>query len=156
MFRRVNALIERRATRYQQSPLSVRNAVSLIFFASAIVALGSAALMRIFDRDEYPHYGRALWWAVQTIPTVGYGDVTPARASGRIIATFVMLWGIGLLSILTALITSTFVARAARERRQDFAEAADTGPDTKLDEINARLDRIESLLSKDPGGTGGA
>jgi voltage-gated potassium channel len=142
-----NRALERRVSRYQQSPLSVRNAVSVIFISSVIVAVGSAALMRVFDSAEYHHFGRALWWAVQTIPTVGYGDVTPARTSGRIIATFVMLWGIGLISILTALITSTFVARATREREQNVAQGADAAPDAKLDEINARLDRIESLLS---------
>ena len=142
--------VERRVSRYQREPASVRNAVRVIVAASGAVVLVSAALMRLLDHSEYPHYGRALWWAMQTIPTVGYGDVTPAHPSGRIIATVVMLWGIAFLSILTALITSTFVARAAREREKELAESRDDVPDSsvKLDEIGARLDRIEALLSK--------
>jgi voltage-gated potassium channel len=142
--------IERRISRYQQQPVSVRNAVRVIVGASVAVVLASAALMRFIDQSEYPHYGRALWWAMQTIPTVGYGDVTPAHTSGRLIATVVMLWGIAFLSILTALITSTFVARAAREREKELAETHDDPDDpyTKLNEIGSRLDRIEALLSK--------
>jgi voltage-gated potassium channel len=106
--------------------------------------------MWLLDHKEYPNVGRALWWAMQTIPTVGYGDVTPQNPSGRIIATFVMLWGIAFLSILTAVITSTFVARAARERERELLES-DQGthdPLVKLDEIVKRLDRIEAMLAK--------
>jgi voltage-gated potassium channel len=109
--------------------------------------------MRILDRKEYPHYGRALWWAMQTIPTVGYGDVTPQQPSGRLIATVVMLWGIAFLSILTAVITSTFVARAAREHEQEVAATGEPSfdPLAKLDEISARLDRIEQQLARQGG-----
>jgi voltage-gated potassium channel len=142
--------IERRMSRYQREPVSVRNAVRVIVGASVAVVLASAALMFFIDHGEYPNYGRALWWAMQTIPTVGYGDVTPAHPSGRIIATAVMLWGIAFLSILTALITSTFVARAAREREKELAQTHDdpNDPYVKLNEISSRLDRIEALLSK--------
>ena len=56
-----------------------------------------------------------MWWAIQTVTTVGYGDVTPKAVAGRIVGTFVMLEGIAFLAIITAAITSTFVARAGRE-----------------------------------------
>jgi len=146
-------LVERRVSRFQRDPLAVRNAVGVIVTTTGAVVLVSAFLMRIFDRSEYPHYGRALWWAMQTIPTVGYGDVTPQHASGRLIATVVMLWGIAFLSILTAVITSTFVARAAREHEQEVASTGEAlfEPLAKLDEISARLDRIEQQLAR-PGG----
>ena len=68
-----------------------------------------------------------MWWALQTVTTVGYGDVTPSRFSGRIIAAFVMLEGIAFLTIVIAAITSTFVARAAEER--EIREAADEAAD---------------------------
>ena len=58
------------------------------------------------------------WWALQTVTTVGYGDVTPARTSGRIVAAFVMLQGIAFLAILVAAITSTFVAREGASKRK--------------------------------------
>jgi voltage-gated potassium channel len=49
-------------------------------------------------------------WALQTVTTVGYGDMTPARTSGRLVAAFVMLEGIAFVAIIVAAITSTFVA----------------------------------------------
>jgi voltage-gated potassium channel len=145
-------LIERRVSRFQRDPLSVRNAVRVIVSSTAAVVVVSSVLMWTLDHSEYPNLGRAFWWAMQTIPTVGYGDVTPEHVSGRIIATFVMLWGIAFLSILTAVITSTFVARAAREHEREILDVDGDGtpddPWQKLDEIAARLDRIEALLAK--------
>ncbi len=79
--------------------------------------------MRLLDSEEYPTLGVAMWWALQTVTTIGYGDVTPKEPSGRIVAGVVMLEGVALLAITTAVITSTFVTRAARER-----EDADTTP----------------------------
>ena len=46
-----------------------------------------------------------MWWAMQTVTTVGYGDVTPRHTSGRIVAVFVMLEGIAFLTIVIAAIT---------------------------------------------------
>jgi voltage-gated potassium channel len=145
-------LMERRISRFQRNPLSVVNAVRVIVGSTALVVVVSSVLMWLLDHKEYPNVGRALWWAMQTIPTVGYGDVTPADPVGRIIATVVMLWGIAFLSILTAVITSTFVARAAREHERELldAEGAPEDPLTRLDEISKRLERIEALLAKRP------
>jgi voltage-gated potassium channel len=140
--------MERRISRFQRNPLSVANAVRIIVGSTAAVVVVSSLLMWLLDHKEYPNVGRALWWAMQTIPTVGYGDVTPQDPVGRIIATVVMLWGIAFLSILTAVITSTFVARAARERERELVQDAPQDPLAKLDELAARLDRIEKLLAK--------
>ena len=60
--------------------------------------------------------GSGLWWAVQTVTTVGYGDYVPRNVAGRLVATFVMLGGIGFLTVITAAITSSFVARSREER----------------------------------------
>src|SRR5262245_28830311 len=107
--------IERRMSRFLREPVSVRNAANVIVVATAMVVVAGGVLMRVLDDSEYPSIGRGLWWAMQTVTTVGYGDVTPGHTSGRIIASVVMLWGIAFLAILIAAITSTFVARAAME-----------------------------------------
>src|SRR5690349_14848387 len=107
--------------------------------------------MRLADGAEYPNIGRALWWAIQTVTTVGYGDVTPRDVSGRIVATAMMLWGVALLAILTAVITSTFIERARRERQSEDAagEAQEEKHlDARLDDLATRLDRIEQTLSR--------
>ena len=139
-------------SRFLREPVSIRNAVSVIVGGTAVVVGFSAFLMRVFDRSEFAHMGRALWWAIQTVTTVGYGDVTPKHVSGRIIATVVMLWGVAFLAILTAAITSTFVARAAEER-YGMDEEGDVSPeeervDARFDDLVERLDRVERALSR--------
>jgi voltage-gated potassium channel len=93
-----------------------------------------------------------MWWSLQTVTTVGYGDVTPKHASGRLVGAVVMLEGIAFLAIITAAITSSFVARA--EREQAVAEGADEAAfearlDAKFDELTARFDRLEAMLGEE-------
>jgi voltage-gated potassium channel Kch len=144
-------LIERRMTRFLRSPASVRLAANVIVTATALVVAGGGALMWLLDHSEYPNVGRGLWWAIQTVTTVGYGDVTPQNVSGRIIAAVVMLWGIAFVSILVAAITSTFVARAAQERELQEAVGEDEVElrlEAKLDDLSTRLERVEQLLAR--------
>jgi voltage-gated potassium channel len=143
--------VERRMSRFLSEPVSVRNAASVIAVSTTCVVLASAVLMRIIDRDEYPTIGRGLWWAMQTVTTVGYGDVTPERTSGRLVGVVVMLWGIAFVSILVAAITSTFVARAQSERERAGAQAEATAEDReqeRFDDLVQRLDRLEQALSR--------
>jgi voltage-gated potassium channel len=133
-------LLERRMSKFLREPPSVRAAAGVIVTATGLVVLGGGFLMWLLDHNEYPSVWRGFWWALQTVTTVGYGDVTPVERSGRIIGAFVMLEGIAFLAILTAAITSTFVTRAEQER----AEAGKG--EHQLDEVMARLDRIEAAL----------
>jgi len=134
-------------TRFMRAPASVRLAASVIVTATGLVVVIGGVLMRVLDHDEYSNVWVGMWWALQTVTTVGYGDVTPTHTSGRIVAAFVMLEGIAFLSILVAAITSTFVARAQAER-SELQDAEDAGIDARLDELSQRLDRIEAALGK--------
>jgi voltage-gated potassium channel len=144
-------LIERRVSRFLREPPSVRTAAGVIVTATAMVVVGGGVLMWLLDHDEYSNVWVGMWWALQTVTTVGYGDVTPKHTSGRIVASFVMLEGIAFLTIIIAAITSTFVARATAER--EAAEAADDEKaeerlEAALDDLKARLDRIEATLAR--------
>lgn len=83
--------------------------------------------------------------------TVGYGDVAPRDAAGKIVASLIMLEGIAFLAIVTARITSTFVARAARKRLAT-AEEAETDDasriDARFDDLAEQLNRVESTLDR--------
>ena len=79
--------------------------------------------MTLADREDYPSIGSGLWWAIQTTTTVGYGDHVPTTVAGRLIAALVMLFGIGFLTVITAAITSTFVARSQLEAMPRTTEA---------------------------------
>jgi voltage-gated potassium channel len=142
-------LVERRMSKFMRQPPSIRLAASVIVSATALIVVGGGALMRVFDHHEYPSIWLGMWWALQTVTTVGYGDVTPKNVVGRLIASFVMLEGIAFVAIVTAAITSSFVARAEQER--DFAaDAAETAEESRLnarfDELDRRLDGFETLL----------
>lgn len=142
-------MIERRLSRFLREPVSVRNAANVIVVATAVVVVVGGVAMRVLDAHEYPNVWRGMWWALQTVTTVGYGDVTPTHPSGRIVAAFVMLEGVAFVSILVAAITSTFVARAARERRGVDAGDPVSGEDpvqARFDDLAARLDRVEAML----------
>ena len=131
-------LLDRRMAKLLREPPSIRVAASVVVTATALVVVGGGVLMRLVDHREYGNVWVAMWWALQTVTTVGYGDVTPTAVAGRIIGVFVMLQGIAFLTITTAAITSTFIAKAERQRAA--AEASD------YEQIEARLARIESLL----------
>ena len=73
--------------------------------------------MTAIDHKNFTTLGQGLWWSVQTVTTVGYGDLVPTNASGRLVAALVMLLGLAFLAVITAAITSSFVARATEERR---------------------------------------
>jgi voltage-gated potassium channel Kch len=148
-------IIERRMTRFLREPPSVRTAAGVIVTATTVVVVAGGVLIRLLDHSEYSDVWVGMWWALQTVTTVGYGDVTPKEPSGRIIAAFVMLQGIAFLAITTAAITSTFVARASKEReraRDADEDDAELRIEAKLVGIDQRLDRLEKLLqAREPG-----
>jgi voltage-gated potassium channel len=141
--------LERRMSKFLREPPSVRMAASVIVTATALVVVGGGILIRLLDHAEYPTIWVGMWWAIQTVTTVGYGDVTPKHPSGRIVAVVVMLEGIAFLAIFTAAITSTFVARAQRDRfdlELEAAKAEESRTDARFDEIAQRLDQLETMI----------
>src|SRR5436309_10133444 len=86
-------------------PLTARRAARIIasFTLSATIIAG--VVIHFTDKQNFPSIGDGLWWAVQTVTTVGYGDLVPTSTSGRLIAAVVMIGGIGFLTVITAAIT---------------------------------------------------
>jgi voltage-gated potassium channel len=92
--------------------LRPRDAAYLIgtFWTLAVVVLG--VVERLIDPKTLHSVWLGMWWAIQTVTTVGYGDVVPDQTAGEVIAGFLMLGGLSLISVVTAAITSGFVSRA--------------------------------------------
>lgn len=152
-------LIERRMTKFMREPPSVRLAAQVIVTATVLVVVVGGLMMRVFDHTEYHSIWLGMWWVLQTVTTVGYGDLVPKNTVGKILTSLVMLYGIAFLSITTAAITSVFVARAEQERMTGLDAAADAAQDSvdeRFDRIDAQLsqlnDRLDELLRKDPPG----
>src|SRR5215469_8973626 len=100
--------------RIERRGLRPRDAAYLIgaFWATAVIVFGS--LERIVDPKTFHTVWLGMWWALETVTTVGYGDVVPSQTVGKVIAGFLMLGGLSLLAVVTAAITSGFVTHAQR------------------------------------------
>ena len=142
-----HSFLERKLSRILRDPPSIRAATGVIVSATLVVVAVSGVVIWALDHDEYPNIWVGMWWALQTVTTVGYGDVSPTHPSGRIIAAFVMLYGVAFVTIFVAAITSIVVTRASQERgiAEDEAEQR---IEAKLGVIDERLGRLEDLLRK--------
>ena len=112
------------------------------FWTVAIVVFG--VIERIVDPDTFGSVWLGIWWAIQTVTTVGYGDVVPEQTAGKVIASFLMLGGLSLLAVVTAAITSAFVTRAEADRRA----AGEDQVMQMLQEISARLEGLDAELAR--------
>jgi voltage-gated potassium channel Kch len=137
--------------RFLREPVSVRNAARVIVLVTLLIVVAGGVAIRLIDHHEYSSIWLGMWWSLQTVTTVGYGDVTPTTAPGKLVGALMMLEGIAFLSIVTAAITSTFVARAQAEREakaQVDEDRAEDRLDARLVDLSERLDRLERLLLK--------
>lgn len=132
--------LERRAT-IALTQLTLRKAVGLIVAVATALALSAAVLVRLFD-PAIGTFPDALWWAVSTVSTVGYGDVVPVSGAGRLIATALMLTGLALIPLITSVVVSILVSKRTREAREE--ELRDLGRILeRLDAIDRRLSALE-------------
>jgi voltage-gated potassium channel len=126
--------------------LTARRAAGVIAGVTLLVTVAGGILERLLDHQEFPTIGKGLWFSLQTVTTVGYGDVTPERAAGRIIAAVVMLTAIGFLAVITASATAALVESGRRR----FAASSEADAAQQLEELNAGLARIEAALGPGP------
>jgi voltage-gated potassium channel len=116
---------------------------------AAVLVLNGAGIVFLFERhapqSSIHTFGESVWWSLETVTTVGYGDYTPVTAPGRVTACAIMGIGLVTLAVLTAQVASSFVAQGSS--RADRNPQPETGaPDVKLAELDRRLARIEELL----------
>lgn len=98
--------------------LTLGRAVLGIMAVAVAFTTAAAALMRVVEPDRFPTFGSAVWWAAQTVSTVGYGDRVPESWAGQTLAAVVMLFGIALVPAITSLVVAVLVNQqlAARKR----------------------------------------
>jgi voltage-gated potassium channel len=135
---------------------SLHARVSAYVAASTVVVLGVASVAmydaeRRAEESNITSVPDALWWAVTTVTTVGYGDRYPTTTMGRLIAVALMLVGIALLGVVTATVAAWFVSRL-----QDVQEAEERTEATLADvlaELRAVRTRLDVLDLASSGGT---
>ncbi|HEY5141929.1 MAG TPA: potassium channel family protein [Solirubrobacteraceae bacterium] len=126
--------------RRQQSPeMRPRDAAYLVIIVWLVAVVVWGVAEHFIDAKTFPTIWLGMWWALQTVTTVGYGDVVPEQAAGKIVATLLLLGGLAFISVVTASITTGFIARRERQQR----ESGEDPVLQRLDRIAARLDAIE-------------
>jgi len=133
--------------RIERKGLRPRFAAYLIvaFWTAAIIVFG--VVERLVDPRTFHSIWLGMWWATQTVTTVGYGDIVPQQTIGKIIAVFLMLGGLSLLAVVTGAITSAFVTHAEAERRaagDDPTMRTLQGMTSQLEAIQRELARLQS------------
>ena len=129
-----------------RKPLTPARAAFIIVTASTLVTVAGGFLIWTIDHREFKELGDSLWWSLQTVTTVGYGDIVPADTLGRIIGAVLMLQGIGLITIVTAAVTAALIEQARRRR----GVADDPELVARLERIDSRLRAMEDTLRRGP------
>jgi voltage-gated potassium channel len=121
--------------RLSQRAFSHKKFHLIVLIATALIVLGALAIHRIEGgtNPAVATFGDALWWAVVTATTVGYGDISPTTLEGRVIAVILMLTGIGVVGVFTATIASFFFEQG---------KSADSDVTARLDTIERKLDEV--------------
>lgn len=129
----------------RRKPLTARRAAVIIGSYTAVVTFAGGLVGWLADRKDFATLGDGLWWSLQTVTTVGYGDIVPSSGTGRVIGAFVMISGIAFLTVITAAVTASLI-EAARRRVPRPAES-ELSPEF-MREVTARLSAIETRLDE--------
>ena len=122
----------RSAQRVESKPPTLWRALWLIVVVTTVFVLLAAVLMRIVEPDQFPNMGEALWFSVETVSTVGYGDVVPTTGPGKFVAGVIMMFGMAFIPAVTAIVITTIMARRQAEAArpasvvQDLPDPADS------------------------------
>ena len=127
-----------------------RRIFPFLLLTTAGLGVLSGFVVTLVDHKDFPTFGIGIWWAIVTLGTVGYGDVVPHTAWGRVVGSVVFVVGVTFVSFLIATVTSYFVAAEEAEASQairDEAMAELAGAKDSLRRIEERLATIEAKLT---------
>lgn len=129
------------------SDFLARNHLGATLFVAIILTTSSGLMLASFD-PNIKTGGDGIWWAWQTLTTVGYGDVVPTSRLGRILAVFVMIFGAGLLAVLTANFSAFFMARNQKKMIKPITEAQIAAMHDTLLRLEKKVEIMEQKLSE--------
>jgi voltage-gated potassium channel len=108
-------------------------------FSSVVCIFTGGILIHFVEGMSFPD---GIWWAFVTVTTVGYGDISPTTLYGRIIASVLMIVGIGLVGSLTSTITTLFFDKTSKNKSNSTKNKI-------IHTIQAQLDDFDSLTKDD-------
>ena len=134
-----------------QTQRAVANQRVFLYLAVTTLLVGLLAgfVVTLVDKQDFPTFGDGLWWAIVTLGTVGYGDIVPHTAWGRVVGSLVIVFGVTFIAFLTAIVTSAFVSAAEQRARvveQQREEASEEETRKLLRSLQTQLEAIEAKL----------
>nr|WP_246280221.1 potassium channel family protein [Nocardioides daedukensis] len=131
----------------RQASTTLRGKVAVYVFggSSLLAFLGALAVLdaeRHAPDSPIQSFGDAIWWAITTMTTVGYGDTFPITTTGRFVAAGLMISGIALLGMVTATLASWLVDRVADEA----GEAGELRGEIRA--LNEQVARLTEALAR--------
>jgi len=132
-----------RALKREQQAISA--ALFLMAIALIVAACGIYVCERTAQPDDFGSIPAAIWWAIATLTTVGYGDVIPITVGGKMFGACVMLVGVVMVALPTGILASTF-ADEMRARRENYRDVVDSALDDGVitEEEFTTLERIRA------------
>jgi voltage-gated potassium channel Kch len=138
--------VERRFERWYER-LTLFRAITTVITVAAILVFLAGLAERLVEPDTFTSIGLAYWWAVTTVTTVGYGDIVPESAGGRLVASGLMLVGLGLIPTLTSVVVATLIGKrtAAQQEQLDRQGREHAAALARIEEhlVRLREDRAE-------------
>jgi len=130
--------------RIQREGFRPRYAAYLILVSWSVGVVVFGIVERLVDPNTFGNVWLGMWWAIQTVTTVGYGDVVPGSTAGKVIGSFLMLGGLSLFAVVTGTITSAFVMQRQREGMMGGEDPVAQ----RLGEVSAKLDELRADLER--------
>ena len=134
--------------------MSNRHVLPFLILSIAVISVVTGVVARLIDRRDFHSIGDGIWWSIVTLGTVGYGDIVPHTAWGRVLGSIVIVCGVTFIAFLTATVTSLFVAVDQQEALAQIRgadQASDEDTRTMLRGIDERLAAIEAKLDEPTG-----
>lgn len=122
-------------------------------FVLLLVFIIGSYLFLITERGvnpEVPNYESAMWFSIVSMTTTGFGDIVPVTLTGRIIGSFLILAGMGYVSLVTATLAFSFIDILRKERRKtsEIIEKRTRKYEGRIDQIVDKLDKIERKMDE--------
>lgn len=131
--------------------------MAVVSAVTAVIVLVGAVLVWTVEKSHpgtnIDTFWDAVWWAMETITTVGYGDHHPTTALGRIVAGGLMIAGIAMVGVITATVVTWFFAELEWVKNVREIEEVEERTEVTLEEVLAELRRVNERLDRIEGPT---
>ena len=101
-----------------------KNSINYVLYLTVILVFICGFIFSIFEKGK--SFFDGIWWAIETVSTVGYGDIAPLTPAGRALGIVLIFLGIGFMSMLTAAISAYFVEKDSNREMKQILEKLDT------------------------------